>query len=103
MAQMLLREKRFEEAYKAFNEILKNDPNNEEARDSTFSIALSLYELNDFEAARIIFEDASRRWPKQLDEVPEINYYMGEIYFHQKEYKKHENIFSTSSISNLKQ
>ncbi|QPJ61059.1 MAG: tetratricopeptide repeat protein [Candidatus Nitronauta litoralis] len=88
MAQMLLREKRFEEAYKAFNEILKNDPNNEEARDSTFSIALSLYELNDFEAARIIFEDASRRWPKQLDEVPEINYYMGEIYFHQKEYKK---------------
>lgn len=88
MAQMLLRENRFEDANKAFNEILKNDPNNEEARDSTFSIALSLFELNDFDASRAIFEDASRRWPKQLDEVPEINYYMGEIYFHQKEYEK---------------
>ncbi len=93
MAQMLLREERYEEANQAFHEILDNDPNNEEARDSTFSIALSLFELNDFQASRTIFENASRRWPKQLDEVPEINYFMGEIYFHQKEYEKARKFF----------
>ena len=88
MAELLLREKRYQEANKAFRAILANDPGNEEVRKATFSIARSLYESNDLDAARKVFEDAARRWPKQLKEDPEISYFMGEIYFLQENYEK---------------
>ena len=86
LAAMFMREKRFEEAYKAFQLILKKSPKNAEARAAIFEIANYYFEQKDFRRALKIYEDGARRWPAELNDKPIINFNMAEIYFKKKDY-----------------
>jgi tetratricopeptide (TPR) repeat protein len=88
LAKMMLSEGRHDEAYAAFKRILRKAPKDQDARKAIFKIAQWHYEHNDYPKALKIYEDAVFRWPEELNEKPEVNFYVGEIFFSQKKYKK---------------
>ena len=83
---MLIEEDKLEEAYKTFQALLRKSPQNADAKKGLFRIAQRYYEAHDFPKALKIFEDVIKRWPDELNEQPEVNFYIGEIYFNRKQY-----------------
>ena len=88
LAAMLMKEGQLEKAFDAFQAILRKSPKNIEAKSGVFEIANKFFERKDYPRALKIFETAARRWPGELNEKPEINYAMAEIYFSEKQYEK---------------
>jgi len=85
---MLMKEGRMEKAFSAFQLILRKSPNNIEAKAGIFEIANKFFEKKDYPRALKIFEAGARRWPGELNEKPEINFKMAEIYFSKKQHEK---------------
>ncbi len=88
LAAMLMKEERFKEAFDAFQRILKSSPKNLDAKAGIFAIADRFYEKNEYDQALEIYETGAKRWPGELNEKPEINFNMAEIYFSQEKYDK---------------
>ncbi len=88
LAAMLMKEGRLEKAFSAFQLILRKSPNNIEAKAGIFEIADKFFEKKDYPRALKIFEAGASRWPGELNEKPEINFSMAEIYFSNKQYEK---------------
>ncbi len=88
LAAMLMKEERFKEAFDAFQLILKKSPKNIDAKAGIFEIANRFFNKNDYDQALEIYETGAKRWPGELNEKPEINFYMAEIYFSQEKYIK---------------
>ena len=88
LAAMLMKEGRLDEAFNAFQKILRKSPKNIAAKAGIFEIANKFFEEKDYVRALKIFEAGDRRWPGELDKKPEINFAMAEIYFSQKNYEK---------------
>lgn len=88
LAAMLMKEERFKEAFDAFQLILKKAPKNVEAKAGIFEIANRFIEKRNYDQALKIYEAGAKRWPGELNERPEINYNMAEIYFSQGKYSK---------------
>jgi len=88
LATMVMEDGNYEDAYKAFHRVLKNSPKIIEARGALFTIAKYFYDKNNYSRAIQIFEDGARRWPGELTDRPEINYFMGKIYHSQEKYPK---------------
>ncbi len=88
LAAMLMKEGRLEKAFDAFQAILRKSPNNIEAKAGIFEIANKFFEKKDFPRALKIFEAGASPWPGELNEKPEINFSMAEIYFSNKQYEK---------------
>ncbi|MDH5762207.1 MAG: tetratricopeptide repeat protein [Nitrospinota bacterium] len=86
MGLMLIEEDQLNEAYKTFQILLRKFPQNPEAKQGLFKIAQRYYEARDFPKALKIYEDVVKRWPDELKEQPEVNFYIGEIYFNRKQY-----------------
>jgi TolA-binding protein len=93
LAAMLMKEGKLEQAFAAFQKILRKFPNNIEAKAGIFQIANKFFEKKDFPRALKIFEAGTKRWPGELNDKPEISYAMAEIYYSQKEYEKARNHF----------
>ena len=85
---MLLKEDKLDEAYKTFQKLLRKAPQNADAKKGLFQIAQRHFEAGDFARATKIYEDVVKRWPDELNEQPEVNFYIGEIYFNQKQYSQ---------------
>ncbi len=88
LAAMLMKEGQLEKAFDAFQVILKKAPKNIEAKAGIFEIANKFFVEKDYPRALKIFEAGARRWPGELNEKPEINYAMAEIYFSNKQYER---------------
>ncbi|MBC8287908.1 MAG: tetratricopeptide repeat protein [Nitrospinae bacterium] len=88
LAAMLMKEGRLDEAFNEFQKILRKSPKNIEAKAGVFEIANKFFEEKDYPRALKIFESGARRWPGELNEKPELNFSMAEIYYSQKNYKK---------------
>ena len=88
LVAMLMKEGRLEKAFSAFQLILRKSPNNIEAKAGIFEIADKFFEKKDYPRALKIFEAGASRWPGELNEKPEINFSMAEIYFSNKQYEK---------------
>ena len=88
LALMMLREGKYEEAYAAFKRLLIKSPKNIAARPAIFEIANHYYEQKDFKRSIEVYQDGANRWPSELNEQPEINFNMGDIYFRQKQYSQ---------------
>ncbi|MBT5550897.1 MAG: tetratricopeptide repeat protein [Nitrospina sp.] len=88
LAAMLMKEGKLEEAFSAFQNILRKSRQNIEAKAGIFEIANKFFEKKDLIRALKIFEAAVKRWPGELNEKPEINFAMAEIYYSQKKYVK---------------
>lgn len=88
LALMMLREGKYENAYAEFKKLLINSPKNIAARPAIFEIANHFYEQKDFKRSIEIYQDGANRWPIELNEQPEINFNMGDIYFRQRQYSK---------------
>lgn len=88
LAAMLMKEERFKEAFDAFQLILKKSPKNLDAKAGIFEIANRFFEKNDYKQALEIYETGAKRWSSELNEKPEINFKMAEIYFSQENYAK---------------
>jgi TolA-binding protein len=86
MGLMLIEEDQLNDAYKTFQILLRKFPQNSEAKQGLFKIAQRYYEAHDFPKALKIYEDVVKRWPDELKEQPEVNFYIGEIYFNRKQY-----------------
>lgn len=84
LAKMLFKEEKIDEAYQAFKMILKKSPSAVEARVGVYRIAQWYFDRGDHKAALPIYEDAVNRWPDQLSQRPQTNFYIGEIYFSAK-------------------
>ncbi len=93
LATMMLREDKYQEAYAAFQKLLKNNPKNIAARSAIFEIAKYYYDQGNFQKAIEVYEDGMRRWPNELNERPETNFNIGDIYFRQQKYAKARNHF----------
>ncbi len=83
---MLIEEDKLDQAYKTFQKLLRKSPQNSDAKQGLFRIAQRYYEAHDFQKALKIFEDVIKRWPDELNEQPEVNFTLGEIYFNRKQY-----------------
>jgi TolA-binding protein len=88
LAAMLMKEGKLEKAFNAFQSILRKSPNNVASKAGIFEIANKFFERKDYPRALKIFEAGVSRWPSELNEKPEINYVMAEIYYSQKKYEK---------------
>jgi len=88
LAAMLIKEERFQEAFDALQLILKKTPKNKGAKTGIFKIADHFFEKKDYKKALKIYKAGIRRWPKELNKKPEINFRMAEIYFSQENYEK---------------
>ena len=88
LAAMLMKEERFKEAFDAFQLILRKSPKNLDAKAGIFEIANRFYEKKEYDQALEIYEAGAKRWPGELNEKPEINFNMAEIYFSQEQYEK---------------
>ncbi len=88
LANMLLKEKRYEEAYEAFQKILKKSPKSNEAQLAIIKIANQYFDQKDFIRALDIYNEAVRRWPSVVNKTPIIFNNMGEIYFKKRDYPK---------------
>jgi TolA-binding protein len=83
---MLIEEDKLEEAYQIFQVLLRKSSQNADAKKGLFKIAQRYYEARDNKKALKIYEDVIKRWPDELNEHPEVNFIIGEIYFNQKQY-----------------
>ena len=83
---MLIEEDKLDEAYETFQILLRKSPQNADAKKGLFRIAQRYYEAREYKKALKIFEDVVKRWPDELNEQPEVNFYIGEIYFKRKQY-----------------
>ena len=83
---MLIEEDKLEDAYQTFQILLRKSPKNADAKKGLFRIAQRYYEARNFPKALKIFEDVIKRWPDELNEQPEVNFYIGEIHFNRKQY-----------------
>ncbi|SVD65619.1 uncharacterized protein METZ01_LOCUS418473, partial [marine metagenome] len=88
LANMLLEEKRYDDAYDAFQLILKKSPKNSEGQLAIIKIANQYFNQKDFNRALKIYKEAERRWPSLVNNTPIIFNNMAEIYFQQKNYPK---------------
>ena len=88
LAAMLIKEEKFKEAFVALQLILKKSPNNKEVKAGIFKIANYFFEKKDYKQALKIYKKGIKRWPKELNKKPEINFRMAEIYFSQGNYEK---------------
>lgn len=88
LAKILLREDKLAGSYKAFLRILKNSPGNKEARDAVLIIGQKYYQRKNFAKALGIFEKSAVLWPGSLNDNPQVNFQMAEIYFSKKRYEK---------------
>ena len=88
LANMLLKEKRYEDAYQAFQKILKKSPKSNEAQLAIIKIANEYFDQKDFIRALDIYNEAIRRWPSVVNKTPIIYSNMGEIYFKKRDYQK---------------
>ena len=86
LATLLISERQYENAYDAFQNILKDNPKSLEARSAIFEIANQFYQQKKYGRALEIYEEGASRWPNELSDKPEINFNMGDIYFRQKNY-----------------
>lgn len=86
MGLMLIEEDKLEDAYKTFQILLRRSPQNAKAKKGLFRIAQRYYKAGDYKKALKIYEDVVKRWPDELNEQPEVNYILGEIYFNRKQY-----------------
>ena len=86
MGLMLLEEDKLNDAYNTFQILLRRSPQNADAKKGLFQIAQRYYEARDYPKALKIYEDVIRRWPDELKEQPEVNFFIGEIYFNRKKY-----------------
>lgn len=91
MASLLLYDKQFDNAYAAFQRILKDAPKDEDARRALSTIAAWYYDQQDYEKALKIYEDSETRWPIQFSRDPKTIFNMAEIYFRQKKYPQARN------------
>ena len=85
---MLIEEGKLDEAYKTFQALLRKSSQNADAKVGLFKIATRYYELRDYPKALKIFEDVIKRWPDELNEQPEVNFFIAEIYFNRKQYSQ---------------
>jgi TolA-binding protein len=90
---MLIKEDKLDEAYETFQILLRKSPQNADAKMGLFRIAKRYYESRDFPKALKIFEDVIKRWPDELNEQPEVNFYIGEIYFNRKQYAQARRLY----------
>jgi len=88
LANMLLKERRYEEAYEAFQKILKKAPKSNEAQLAIIKIANAYFDQEDYIRALDIYNEAIRRWPSVVNKTPIIYSNMGEIYFKKRDYPK---------------
>ena len=88
LANMLLKEKRYEEAYNAFQKILKESPKSNEAQLAIIEIANQYFNQEDFLRALDIYNESIRRWPSVVNKTPIIFNNMGEIYYKKRDYQK---------------
>ncbi len=88
LAKMLLNEEKLTESYEAFLRILKKTPDNKEAKSSILKIGQKYYQQNKFEKALGIFEKGAVLWPETLNDNPQNNFQMAEIYYTKKQYAK---------------
>ncbi len=86
MGFMLLAEDKLDDAYKTFQILLRKSPQNADAKKGLFQIAQRYFAARDYKRALKIYEDVVKRWPEELQEQPEVNFYIGEIYFKRKRY-----------------
>jgi TolA-binding protein len=86
LATLLINDGQYENAYDAFQSILKDNPKSLEARSAIFIIADQFYKEKRYDRALAIYEEGARRWPNELSDRPEINFSMGDIYFRKKNY-----------------
>jgi TolA-binding protein len=83
---MLVEEDKLDEAYETFQVLLRKSPQNADAKKGLFRIAQRYYEAGDFSKALKIYEDVVKRWPDELNQQPEVNFYIGEIHLNRKQY-----------------
>ncbi|MGP0628415.1 tetratricopeptide repeat protein [Nitrospina sp. 32_T5] len=88
LARMMFKEGRLDEAYRAFRVILKDQAADPKARASVYQIAQAYYDRKEYDKALQVFEDAVERWPKELNNEPELNFTIGELYFSRQQYGK---------------
>ena len=88
LANMLLDEERYKDAYKAFQLILKKSPKNAEGQLAIIKIANQYFDQKDFDQALKIYKEAKRRWPLLVNNTPIIFNNMAEIYFQKRNYPK---------------
>jgi tetratricopeptide (TPR) repeat protein len=88
LASMLMKVGKYDEAYAAFNKFLKKSPQDLNAKSALFDIAQHYYDEKNYDQAIVAYEDAAKRWPRELAERPEIDFNMGEIYFAQRKFDK---------------
>jgi tetratricopeptide (TPR) repeat protein len=86
LASMLMSKGKYDEAYEAYQMILRDAPKNLAARDAIFTIARHYYDAGNFSRALKIYQEGAARWPSQLNEQPEIHFYMGQIHFSREDY-----------------
>ena len=88
LANMLLNEERYEDAYNAFQLILKKSPKNTDGQLAIIKIANQYFNQKDFNRALKIYKEAKSRWPSLVNNTPIIFNNMAEIYFQQQNYPK---------------
>lgn len=88
LANMLLEEKRYDDAYHAFQLILKKSPKNSQGQLAIIKIANQYFNQKDFTRALKIYKEAEKRWPSLVNNTPIIFNNMAEIYFQQRDYPK---------------
>ena len=93
LAHMLLKEKRYEEAYEAFQKILKKSPKSNKAQLAIVEIANEYYNQKNFTRALDIYNESVRRWPSIVNKTPIIFNNMGEIYFKKREFQKARKLY----------
>ena len=79
LAAMLIKEERFKEAFDALLLILKKSPRNKGAKAGIFKIANHFFDKKDYKQALKIYKAGIKRWPRELNKKPEINFRMEEI------------------------
>ncbi len=100
LALMMLRGGKYEQAYEEFSKLLKNSPKNIAARPAIFEIASYFYGQKNFKRSLEVYQDGANRWPSELNEQPEINFNMGNIYFRQKQYSRaREHLFDLINLA----
>ena len=92
---MLLDEERYDDAYDAFQLILKKSPKNAEGQLAIIKIANQYFDQKDFNRALKIYKEAERRWPSLVNNTPIIFNNMAEIYFQQKKYYDSMSVFNS--------
>ncbi len=101
LALLLIKEDQYAEAFDALKKILKTLPNDFETREGILKVGKWYYDQENFPEALKVFDYIERQgrkdnprgtqerfWQKLIAQNPEINFYMGEIYFRNKDFKR---------------